>query len=192
MRSTIHDLANLLSGIKGILDLSDPERPLRERDRVRLDAILAEGATTLERARFLAIGTLPDAALEDGAGWRRRLSEELGPLSAVFRCTFEVTYEGEAGCDHWPGELLKGYILAVSRQVLPYAQGSSLGIVLSADPREWRIRWSPAPVFPECLRPGTDERPRDISSRWALQAGNALGATLAAEENALLARIPRF
>jgi hypothetical protein len=192
MRSAIHDVANLLSGIRGILELSDPERPLSERDRARLEAILTDGMTTLERARYLAMGTLPDANLESGSDWRRMLMAELEPLAVVFRCTFEVGYEGEAEQDWWPGDLLRGYVLALTRQILPYVQGARVGILCGADPKEWRLRWHPASNLPESLRPELDARPRDISARWALRVGGSLGAHLAMEEGVLLARIPRF
>jgi len=192
MRSAIHDLANLLSGIRGILELSDPTRPLSLRDRARLEAILTDGMTTLERARYLAMGTLPDAVLESGPDWRRSLLEDLEPLAVVFRCKFEVAYEGDAAQDRWPGDLLRGYVLALSRQILPYVQGSSMGILCGADSREWRLRWTPAVNLPESLRPELDARPRDISARWALRVGGSLGANLTAEGGVLLARIPRF
>lgn len=192
MRSAIHDLANLLSGIRGILELSDPERPLSQRDRTRLDAILSDGMTTLERARYLAMGTLPDAILESGPDWRRRLTEELDPLAIVFRCKFEVAYEGETSHDRWPGDLLRGYVLAISRQILPYVQESKMGILCGADQNEWRLRWVPASNIPESLRPELEARPRDISARWALRVGGSLGATLTTGDGSLLARIPRF
>lgn len=192
MRSAIHDLANLLSGIRGILELSDPERPLTQRDRARLDAILSDGMTTLERARYLAMGTLPDAILESGSDWRRKLTEELDPLAVVFRCKFEVAYEGEASHDRWPGDLLRGYVLALSRQILPYVQGSKMGILCGADQKEWRLRWVPASNIPESLRPELEARPRDISARWALRVGGSLGASLTTDNGSLLARIPRF
>ena len=192
MRSAIHDLANILSGIQGILELSDPERPLSPRDRGRLDAILTDGMTTLERSRYLAMGTLPDAVIEAGPDWRRQLLEQLQPLSVVFRCKIEVSYEGETIHDRWPGELLRGYVLALYRQILPYVQGSALSLLCGADQKEWRLRWSPAPNIPESLHPELDARPRDISARWALRVGGSLGVTLSAEDGFLLARIPRF
>ena len=192
MRSSIHDLANLLSGIRGILELSDPGRPLSSRDRARLDAILTDGMTTLERSRYLATGSLPDANLEAGSDWRGKLTAELKPLAVVFRCEFEIAYEGEAIHDRWPGALLRGYVLALSRQILPYVQGTKVGILCGADQKEWRLRWNPASNIPESLRPELEARPRDISARWALRVGDSLGASLATEAGMLLARIPRF
>jgi hypothetical protein len=192
MRSAIHDLANLFSGIRGVLELSDPNRPLSPRDRARLEAILTDGMTTLERTRYLAMGTLPGAVLESGPEWRRKLSQELEPLAIVFRCTFEVVYEGEDAHDHWPGELLRGYILALGRQVLPYVHASCVSILCGADDKEWRLWWNPASSIPESLQPDLEARPRDISARWALRVGGSLRVSLAVKDGVLLARIPRF
>lgn len=192
MRSSIHDLANALSGIRGILELSDPERPLSSRDRIRLDAIITDGLVTLERSRYLAMGTLPDAVLESGPDWRRQLLEQLQPLAIVFKCKFEVAYEGEVTHDRWPGELLRGYVTALCRQILPYMQGSTQGLLCGGDAKEWRIRWSHAANLPESLRPEMDTRPRDISARWALRVGGSLGVRLFVEDGSLVASIPRF
>jgi len=50
---------------------------------------------------------------------------------------------------------------------------------------------SPAPALPESLARGLEERPVDICSRWAMQVGTALGATLSCEAESMFARIPR-
>ena len=47
MRSALHDLANVLCGIRGILELSDPQQPLSPRDQSRLDAVIADGMVAL-------------------------------------------------------------------------------------------------------------------------------------------------
>lgn len=192
MRSAIHDMANALSGIRGILELSDPDQPLSGRNRIRLESILTDGMTTLERARFLAMGNLPDALPEAGCDWRRKLTEQFEPLSIVFRCTVDLAYVGEPAFDRWPGELLRSYVLALSRQVLPYAQGAVLRIACGADAQGWRIQWHPAPGVPESLRAELTDRPRDISARWAIRIGASLGITLVAENGGLTAHIPRF
>lgn len=192
IRSVIHDMANALSGVRGILELSPTDRPLSPRDRDRLEAVLAEGVTTLERGRHLAMGTLPDAVAEPGALWRRSLLERLHPLGTLFRCRFEVGYEGDPLHDTWPGELLKGYVHAFARHTLPYVQDGVLGILFGADEREWRVRWSPAANPPEAFVADHDARARDVASRWVLRVGGSLGATLGSEGGATLVRIPRF
>jgi len=192
IRSVIHDMANALSGVRGILELSPAERPLSLRDRERLDAVLTESMVTLERGRHLAMGTLPDAVLEPGPVWRRSLLEKLQPLGTLFKCRFELQYEGEAAQDQWPGELLKGYVLAFTRQTLPYVQDGILGILCGADDREWRLRWSPASNPPEILLNDQESRMRDVGSRWLVRVGGSLGATVSCEGGAALVRIPRF
>jgi hypothetical protein len=190
MRSALHDLANVLAGVRGILDLSDPDRPLASRDRLRLEAVLDEGMTTLERSRNLAMETLPGAEVQPGAPWRAELLEQLGPLGILFKCRFDLSYLGDPGLDRWPGELLRGYARAVSRQVLPYVHDGSLAIRCEADRQEWRLIWSPAELLPESLT--VEGKQLDISSRWARRVGASLGVALVCEHGALTARIPRF
>lgn len=192
MRSALHDLANVLSGIRGILELSDPHQPISARDQSRLDAVISDGMIALDRSRHLAMGTLPESMVESGLDWRHQLSEQLKPLGTLFRRGFEIHAPGEPVDDRWPGELLRGYALALTRQVLPYVQGDSLEIQASSDAREWRLRWPQASVIPESLRPEMETRPRDISARWALRAGAALNVALSVDKDGLLARIPRF
>lgn len=192
MRSALHDLANCLSGIRGILELSDASRPISPRDQARLDAVLLDGMGVLDRARHLAMGTLPDGLQESGTDWRFQLHEQLKPMGVLFRCDFTLAHEGDPLHDRWPGELLRGYAVALARQVLPYVQSGCLSILTGADSREWRIRFSPAPGIPESIRPELEARPRDISARWALRVGGSLGATLQVEQETLLIRVPRF
>lgn len=191
MRSSLHDLANVLSGIRGILELSDPHQPLSARDQSRLDAVITDGMAILERSRHLAMGTLPESMVESGPDWRHQLAEQLKPLGTLFRRTFEVQVAGDPGDDRWPGELLRGYALALTRQVLPYTRSEPLFIQTTSDSKEWRLRWPQADVVPESLRPEPETRPRDISARWAQQAGKALGAVITVDKGGLLVRVPK-
>ena len=191
MRSTLHDMANILGGLKGILDLTAPEQPISERDRRRLEAVLEEGIATLERCRHLTLQTLPEGPLEPGPEWREQLLEELAPLGTLFRCRFELDVAGSPGWDRWPGGLLRSYVRAVTRQVLPYARGGTLCLRCEADADGWRLRWSPAPALPESLSACADGPQLDICSRWAFQVGSALGATLAWEAGAVHGHVPR-
>ncbi len=192
MRSALHDLANVLCGIRGILELSDPQQPLTPRDQSRLDAVIADGMVALDRSRHLAMGTLPESMVESGQDWRHQFEEQLNPLGILFRRHFHVHFAGESADDRWPGELLRSYALALTRQVLPYVQCESLEILSSADSREWQLTWPHTTVIPESLRPEMETRPRDISARWSLYAGNALHATLCVDEDGLRVKIPRF
>ncbi len=192
MRSAIHDLANVLCGIRGILDLSDPHLPLTPRDQSRLDAVISDGMVALDRSRHLAMATLPESMVESGQDWRYQLTEQLKPLGILFRRHFEVLYGGGPAEDRWPGELLRSYAVALTRQVLPYVSSETLEIHSRANSREWSLRWPHTTEVPESLQPGMETRPRDISARWALAAGTALHATLSADKDGLLVRIPRF
>jgi len=191
MRSTLHDLANILAGVKGILDLNPPGEPISPRDRQRLDAVLEEGISTLERCRHLTMATLPDSALEPGTDWREQLLEELEPLGTLFRSQFALVFEGAPEWDQWAGRLHRSYVRAVTRQVMPFAKGAVMTIRCGADPDGWRVQWSPAPALPENLVPGADEGQMDICGRWAVRAGSALASSLSCEGGSLVARIPR-
>ena len=191
MRSTLHDMANVLAGVKGILDLNLPGQPISQRDRLRLEAVIDEGIATLDRCRYLAMATLPEDSLEPGAAWRDQLLEELEPMGTLFLSRFQFDFDGPPEWDQWPGKLLRGYVRAVTRQVLPHAKGATMSIRFSAGPDEWRLQWTPAPVLPDNLTPGPDEKATDICSRWALRVGSTVGAALSCQDGSMLARIPR-
>ena len=193
MRSTLHDLANTLSGIQGILELNDPSQPLTPRNRARLGAILTEGLATLDRARHLAMETLPDANLEDGPSWRARLEHALRPLSLLFRCEFGLEYQGPQDLDRWPGELMLTFTLTLTRQMLPYIQDNHLEMVFDASETEWRIGWSPVAFMPEGLVDPRPERPLDVAAHLATRIGQALSSNLTFDPDkmSVTARIPR-
>lgn len=191
IRSAVHDLANVLAGVRGIIDLSSPDRPLSPRDRDRLEAVLDEGMATLDRTRRLATGALPDAALMPGVEWRGQLLEQLHPMGVIFRCRFEVLCDGDPQWDRWPGELLQGYVRAVTRQVLPHVQDGVLTLHCACDGQAWLVRWRTASSIPDNLLPASDGSPQDIGSRWAAKVGGSLGIALSCEDGALAARIPR-
>jgi hypothetical protein len=191
MRSTLHDMGNILAGVKGILDLNDPDQPISQRDRQRLEAVIDEGVATLDRARHLTMATLPEGALEAGPAWRDQLLEDLGPMATLFRSRYEISFEGAPEWDQWPGHRLRSYVRAVTRQVIPQAKGGVMSLGCVAGPDEWLLRWSPVPFLPESLAQGPEDGPADTCVRWAARVGSALGASLGLEGGALLARIPR-
>lgn len=193
MRSALHDLANTLSGIRGVLELSDPDRPLSRRDRLRLEAVLSEGMATLERSRHLAMETLPATSLEPGLEWRALLESALNPLATVFRCTLRLHYKGSALHDHWPGECLRGHLAAMARNLLPYAEAQEIDLIFEADEHEWRVIWTPIGTLPPSLDASKTDRSRDIASRWTLQTGAALGSKLSflEAERQIEIKIPR-
>ena len=191
IRSTLHDLANVLGGIRGILDLNDPGQPLSTRDRDRLEAVLEEGLTTLERSRNLAMDLVPDPILESGGPWRDQLLEQLQPMGVIFRSAFELSFESPSAWDQWPGEGLRSYVRAVTRQVLPYVRTGRLFIHFGATREAWTVRWTGVATIPENLLPAPPDRPLDIASRWAAHMASTLTITLAIEGDCLVASIPR-
>lgn len=109
----------------------------------------------------------------------------------MFRCPFEIRYEGSTTDDRWPGELLRGYALAVTRQVLPYMQGQPLVITCTATSDAWTLAWTPATDYPESLQEEPADRPRDISARWALSLAESMRIRLTHAEGRLQATLPR-
>lgn len=190
MRASLHDLANVLAGLQGILDLSDPDQPLSARDRARLEALLEDGLGTLDRSRHLAMETVPHAEVESGNEWRHHLSERLKPLATMFRKQFELRQEGDLRFDQWPGERLLGGVAALARQTLPFCQGEKVEIRMEATATEWRLSWPQVSAVPENLVPGAPV-PKDISGRWFLRIRDAMNAHLQMEDHGLTLRIPR-
>jgi hypothetical protein len=188
-RAALHDLANVLGGVRGIVDLNPPGQPISARDHDRLVAVMDEGITTLERCRHLVLATLPEAGLESGPAWRAALAEELGPIGVLFRCRFELGYQGDPRWDRWPGRLLRGYVRAVTRQAVALARPQSMAITGGADADGWWLRWDPVPALPESLASGPEDRPLDVAARWAAGVGGILGARMALEGGALLVRL---
>ena len=191
IRAALHDLANVLAGVRGIVDLAPTDQPISLRDRNRLEAVLDEGALTLDRCRHLAMGTFPSGLPESGEDWLDQLREDLAPLGVLFRSRIDLGFEGAAQADPWPGGLLRSFVHAVTRQTLPYSRGGAMTILCSAAPQEWQVRWSPAAAMPDSLKPDPEGQSGDICTRWTLACASALGADLAVLDGALRARIPR-
>jgi hypothetical protein len=189
-RATLHDLANVLGGVRGIMELNPPGQPVTARDHDRLVSVVEEGIATLERCRHLVLATLPEAGLEAGAAWRQALAAELVPLWTLFRCRFDLAYHGDPRWDRWPGPLLRGYVRAVARQVLPIARPAAMAVTGGADADGWWLRWDPVPILPESLAPDPGDRSMDVSARWAARVGTFLGASLTLEGGALVVRLP--
>lgn len=191
-RAILHDLANTLSGVQGMLDLS---RGLSPEERARLEALVAEGFLTLERSRHLAVGTRPESLLERGESWRLALEAQAKALGVAFRCPLRVVHQGEPDRDQWPGELLRGWAVAVTRQVLPYFAGprdQGLTLQTRADAIAWQLGWGPLNHVPSVLDLDTPDQPRDIAGRWVRDLAPGLGVAFRREGDWLWARLPRF
>ncbi|HLO68073.1 MAG TPA: hypothetical protein VK188_13700 [Holophaga sp.] len=190
MRAALHDLANVLAGVQGVLDLTPEDAPLSPRNRARLDAVVSEGLGILGRARHLAMGTLPDASLQSAREWREQLADELKPLALLHKAPLEVELEPGPGPDAFPGEALRTYVRSACRQVLPYAR-SGLRIQARSEADHWRLRMAPVSQLPEGLCALPEGRSGDIAGRWALRVAQALDIAVAFEDGGLTIRIPR-
>jgi hypothetical protein len=184
-------MANVLAGVQGILELADPARPLGQRDKDRLGAVVEEGMATLGRARHLTLGTLPDALPQEAEDWRAQLEEELLPMGVLFRCAFRITFASGSELEPWPGAVLRAYVRSAVRQVLPYVHGGTLTLNLEAGPEGWTIAMSPVELLPEGLTASPGDRPGDIGGRWVCHLGNLLGVSLSCEDGLLTVRVPR-
>jgi hypothetical protein len=81
-------------------------------------------------------------------------------------------------------------VRSVTRQILPIARPPVMTITGGADAEGWWLRWDPAAILPESLVPGSEDRPMDVSARWAARIGSCLGAVLTLDGGTLLARLP--
>ena len=172
IRSALHDTANLLSGIRGILDLSDPQRPLSARDRERLDAVLKEGLAMVNRTRHIAMGSLPDRLSESPQTWAPALREQLEPLSRVFRAPIEVSCDVPAS-QPVPGPYLRDFAHAMARLLLPYAGEEGLKVRCRKEGASWILEFEPAEAVPDSLSPATVRK--DIAARWICHLRDQLG-----------------
>ena len=195
IRAAVHDLSNTFAGIQGILDLSDPALPLALLQRQRLEALLFDGFQVLQRTRHLALGTRPEDLLESGSAWRGALEQQVSGLARAFRVDIQILHQGDPAQDRWPGELLRNWALAVTRQVLPFFRPTpecqGLRIETGADAQAWQMAWHPVGSLPACFN-DTGDAPKDISGFWAKDVGHSLGAGIRFDQGCIRARIPRF
>jgi hypothetical protein len=190
-RTALHDFNNLLAGIQGVLDLSDPDLPLGTRNHLRLQATLEEGRNLVAMSRALALDRLPDAGPLPWPEWREGLARRLEPLSVLFACPVEVG--GANPCEGaWPAPLLQDWALALSRQILPWVAPGVLRIEAGAAPEGWSLRWPGAPPIPPALLPEPPEdAARNLTSLWLRSMGERLGVALEAQDGALTAFLPK-
>jgi hypothetical protein len=180
IRAALHDIANTLSGIQGILELSDPSKPLSTRDRDRLAAVLSEGQVTLNRARSLAMESLPGEVREPAVEWTTQLQGQLAPLCILFRSRIEVA----CSAADMPGLRLRALVHAMARLLLPYAAEQGMKITGEDCNGAWAVLFQPVAALPESLGPAA-AGPRDIASRWARHLGDSFGARYELQDGVL-------
>jgi hypothetical protein len=190
-RAALHDFNNLLAGLQGVLDLSDPGLPLDARNRMRLESTLEDGKTLIAMARFLALGRLPDPGMASWAEWKSGVEERLEPTSTLFRCPIELVDAG-AGEYRWPAPLFQDWTVAFTRQVLPWAAPGPLRIEAAVSPETCTLTWLGEIPIPAALRsePSPDA-PKNLPSFWLRATGDLLGVAILETPRGLVVRVRR-
>lgn len=190
-RATLHDFNNLLAGLQGVLDLSDPRLPLDARNRMRLEATLGDGKMLIAMARAMALGRYPDADAASWSEWRAGLEQRLEPMAALFRCPVELVDAGAAGV-RWPAPLLQDWAAAFTRQILPWAAPGPLRLEASATPEDWTLTWVGDAPLPVALRPDPPpDAPKNLPSLWLRASGERMGLSLREVPGGIMARLER-
>jgi AcrR family transcriptional regulator len=190
-RAALHDFNNLLAGLQGVLDLSDPRLPLDARNRMRLESTLEDGKTLITMARALALGRHPDPGQAAWSEWRAGLDERLKPMSELFRCPIDLVDAGADGSP-WPTPLLQDWAAAFTRQILPWAAPGPLRLEAAASPEAWILTWVGDAPIPAALRADAPaDAQKNLPSFWLRATGERLGVSIIETPGGLVARMER-
>ncbi|HJV48810.1 MAG TPA: hypothetical protein VJ549_06015 [Geothrix sp.] len=191
-RAALHDFNNLLAGLQGVLDLSDPRMPLDARNRMRLGASIEDGKALITMARALALGRLPDAGMAPWDEWKAGLEARLDPMAELFRCPIYLSDEGLNRSIAWPTPLWQDWAATFTRQILPWAVPGPLRMVARVEPEGWILIWESDAPLPVALRPDPPaDTPRNLSTLWLRATGEHLGISLEEVPGGLMARMRR-
>jgi hypothetical protein len=190
-RASLHDFNNLLAGLQGVLDLSDPRLPLDARNRMRLESSVEEGKTLIAMARSLALGR----HLESGpASWREfehAMRSRLGIMSELYRCPIDLVEEG-ASTARWPTPVLVEWAAAFTRQILPWAAPGPLRLSASLAPDAWELTWHCDAPIPSALLPDpAPDAPKNLAGLWLRATGDRLDIAVQTVPDGLQARMKR-
>lgn len=189
-RATLHDFNNLLAGLQGVLDLSDPRLPLDARNRMRLETTLEDGKTLIHMARSLALGRHPDPGLAPWGEWRAALEVRLESMSLLFRCPIELGARDAEGTA-WPTVMVE-WAAAFTRQILPWAAPGPLRLEATASPEAWILTWLGDAPMPMALLPEPPpDSPRNLPSLWLRASADRLGISILESPGGLVARMAR-
>jgi len=190
-RAALHDFNNLMAGLQGVLDLTDPQAPLDGRNRLRLESVLIDGKLLVAMARALALGQVPESSLVPREDWQTGLTERLRPMCNLFRCPVELVDLGPEGSP-WPAPLLLDWAAAFTRQILPWSAPGPLRLELEATPEAWTLTWVGDAPLPAALQPEpTPDAPMNLPSCWLRAMREPLGLTLEETPRGLRARVSR-
>ncbi len=189
-RATLHDFSNLLAGLQGVLDLSDPRLPLDARSRARLECTLEDGKVLIGMARAMALSRPYAEGMLSWPEWRAGLDERLQPMATLYKCPIEIVDYDEGA--PWPAPLLQDWAAAFTRQILPWAAPGPLRLEARSQEAAWTLTWPGDAPFPAALQPELPpDTPMNLPSLWLREMTPRLGIEVAQTELGLVARMPR-
>jgi hypothetical protein len=190
-RAALHDFNNLLAGLQGVLDLSDPGLPLDARNRMRLESTLEDGKSLIVMARALALGRHPDADMASWDEWKAGLEAKLGPMSAMFRCPIVLAALG-AETASWPIPHLQDWAAAFTRQILPWVAPGPLRLEARVSPETWILTWVGDAPLPAALRSELpSDAPKNLSSFWLRATSERLGLSIQETPEGIVVQMAR-
>lgn len=190
-RAALHDFNNLMAGLQGVLDLSDPGLPMDPRNRLRLGSVLEDGKSLIAMAQALALGRLPEARSVPWAEWEAGLRGRLEPMSELFRCPIELVDSGARSAS-WPAPLLQDWAATFTRQILPWAVPGPLRLEAEALPDAWVLRWITGAPVPQALQTvAPPDSPRNLASGWLRSMADHMGLAVEPRAGSIQIRVPR-
>ena len=190
-RATLHDFSNLLAGLQGVLDLSDPRLPLDARSRARLECTLEDGKVLVAMARAMALSRTFAEGMLSWPEWRLGLEERLQPMAMLYKCPIEIVDNG-ASEGPWPAPLLQDWVAAFTRQILPWVAPGPLRLEARIQEDVWTLTWPGDAPFPAALQPELPpDTPMNLPSLWLREMTPRLAIIAAQTDLGLVARIPR-
>lgn len=190
-RATLHDFNNLLTGLQGVADLGDPTLPFDPQNHARLETLLEDGKVLIAMARAVALGRLPYTEPIPWKDWEAGLGKRLEAAGALFRCPVQLVDAG-AGQASWPAPLLQDWVVAFTRQILPWAAPGPLRLEAEAVPGAWVLRWfTDSPLPPSLEAEWPPEAPRSLAGLWLRGMADHMNLTVEASDGTLRVRMPQ-
>lgn len=190
-RATLHDFNNLMAGLQGVLDLSEPGLPMDPRNRMRLESVLEDGKSLIAMARALALGRLPVGGVASWAEWEAGVCDRLEPMAELFRCPIELVDAGARGRS-WPAPVLQDWAAVFTRQILPWAAPGPLLLEAEALSEAWVLRWiTDAPLPPVLRAVPPPDAPRNLASFWLRSMANHMDLIIEPQAGCIQVRAPR-
>lgn len=190
-RAALHDFNNLVTGLQGVAELTDPALPADPQNHARLETLVTDGKTLIAMARALALGRVPESEPVPWADWRAGLRVRLDAAGSLFRCPVEVVDAG-ASVVPWPSPLLQDWAVAFTRQILPWAAPGPLRLEAEARAEDWTLRWITDAPLPLALEPEPPpDLPRSLAGLWLRGMASHMGLSLDVSPGFLRARLRR-